>query len=183
MHLFSICSMVGLSLAVAGNVPGARPWLFTAPAGEAGGVSAAAVAGGFVAPAAGEAMECPLAAATGERLTLDEAGADELATTRSCLTPRWGYTKEACAAFALASGASVEIELKEVLEGEVKKDEQVTFRLFDIIGQKQVDDFSLKIGGKHTFKNTSDALLDLVVQAKNDTWVSKRTITFTYEKK
>jgi hypothetical protein len=148
--------MVGLSL-VAGGALTSGAETDGVPTGEIRGYSVVVPDGNF-------ALH-PRPAATGEAFRFEDADAEEMATKRSCTTPRWGYTKDGCAAFALASGASVEIELKEVLDADnAKKDETIHFRLFDVIAQKEVDTFSVKAGVKHTFENKTEGLLDLVVQ-------------------
>lgn len=148
MHTWSMLSMIGLSMGVAGSV-----------------------------------LHPP--SATGEAVPFGDADVEEMATTRTCLTPRWGETTNACAAFDLAGGASVEIELTKVQDTD-NNDEagKIHFRLFDVKAQKETASFSLEVGkGTYTFKNKSDGLLDLVLHARNDTKMSKQNISFTYEKK
>ena len=122
--------------------------------------------------------------ATGEAVPFGDADVEELAgTERSCLTPRWGES-EACAAFALASGATVEIALLEVKDPDGNDHvESIGFRLYDVKGQTTVTDKTIPVGGKFTYVNSTDGLLDLVVHARNKTVTSKRNIRFTYEKK
>ena len=135
--------------------------------------------------AVGLSLTVAWSALTGKALPIGDADGEEMATTRSCLAPLWGETKNACAAFALAGGASVEIELTEVLDtSDAKQDERIFFRLFDVAAQKEVDSFSLKVGaGKYTFTNKTDKLLDLVLHAKSERTAGERKVKLTYEKK
>lgn len=115
------------------------------------------------------------AAATGEAAPFDDADVEELAgTERSCLTPRWGES-EACAAFALASGATVEVALLEVKDPDGNDHaESIHFRLYDVKGQTTVANRTIPVGEKFTYVNSTDGLLDLVVHARNDTVADKR---------
>lgn len=125
----------------------------------------------------------------GEAFPFEDRDAAEMAaTTRSCLTPWKGKTEVACAATAVASGGKLEIVLTKVETDdnprEEKSGEQIHFYINEVGSGKEIDQFSLKVGGgSHTYTNKSEALLDLAIHAKNDTLASARHITFTYEKK
>jgi len=114
----------------------------------------------------------------------DADGEAMSATERTCDIPRWGES-DACAAFALASGASVEIELKEVkdADGKAITDQEISFRLYGIKTKTNVDPFNISPGSKHTYENKTAGALDLVIYAKGKFSTEKRTMRFTYEKK
>lgn len=177
MHVVPTLSIVGLSLLVAGSALTSGAGMDAAPTGEIRGYSVV-VPGGDFAP-------YPRPAARGAALQIKDSGAEEMATTRHCTTPIWGETKNACATFALTPGQSVEVVLTEVLDtSDAKQDEPIYFRLYDIAAPKEIDKFSLKVGGaKYTFTNNTDKLLDLVLHAKGQPSAGERKITFTYEKK
>lgn len=119
----------------------------------------------------------------GDALAPDGAGAEELsAVERRCKAPTIGES-DACAAFALAAGASVEIELKEVLDADGNKmAEEIKFRLWDVKGQTNVANFSLPVAGKRTYTNGTTGVLDLVVYVRGQAGSRERHVRFTYTK-
>jgi hypothetical protein len=178
MQIGSMLSMVGLSaMLVGGDLPGEAGSARTSGRGLESG-SASPMNGRF-------AEEVGPALPQGARPSEDAAGQPMAATERKCEVPRWGES-EACAAFALASGASVEIALLEVKDVDTGKDNsaKITFRLHDVKGGTTVhtSDFH-SVGGKFTYSNKTNDLVDLVVRAKSDTFITKLNIRFSYEKK
>jgi hypothetical protein len=174
----STCSMlpaVGLSLVVA--------WGAQASGAGTDGALTGGVRQTMQVAAAGNPWTTTQPAEAGEVIVLDDVPVEELAAIeRSCRAPLWGESA-ACAAFALAAGASVEIELKEVLDDSGKKqDEKIKFRLYDVKGQKTVSNFELSVGSKHTFTNGTEGILDLVVHTRGQSTSDARNVRFTYTK-
>ena len=176
MHTLPMLSAVGLSLVVM--------WGTLTRGAGTDGESARGVRG--YAGVVSDSGVAPRPQPEGESgaLPFEDADGQEMAgTERKCKAPAWGESP-GCAAFALASGASVEITLLEVKDTDGKdQGGEISFRLWDVKGQTTVDGFSLPVGAKFTYVNKTDGVLDLVVHARGQWKSGERNLRFTYEKK
>jgi len=182
MHPWARISSAGLSLVVSWGALARGAAGEGAPAREE--AATVALEGHRAEPR--DPVERPVRRPTGRStaLPLEGVGGEELAATeRTCTAPPIGES-EACAAFALAPGESVEIDLKESKDaGGSNQTDQIHFRVYDIKSKTNVDEFPLTVGGRYTLKNNNSSSFDLVVYVKGSSLATTRNIRFTYEKK